>query len=153
MATTVDILPFYKIIEPYLVMFVGTLFSVFITWISMRLNKLLGIKIDANLQDSLNRTALNAASKVFAEVEGPIGTIAIDVGSPMVSMATKYIEEHAVPELQKLGYSPEKVRELALAKLGEMQILAGHDTDLPVPKATIAMGVTPDQTWVKKAFA
>lgn len=122
--TAVPILPFYKIIEPYLVIFITTLVSGFFTWLSTLTAKFLNLKITAALQAELEKTASNAATHAFAQLEGPIGDMAIEVGSPLVVMAAKYIEDHAQDEIEKLGLTPQYVQQLALAKLGEVQIHA-----------------------------
>ena len=127
---------FYKDLEPFIVQVVGALIVVAGGWVTVQIKKYMGITVDAAARKTLEQTATNAASMVLAQVEGPISGLAIKVESPLVAAGVNYVLAHAGPEVFKLGFTPQMLGELVLAKFGQAQLVA-HDQPAGTPNDAV----------------
>ena len=128
--TEVSLLPWYQIVEPYLVMATGIVVSTVLGWIGLILKQKLGLDVDANLNASIQQAAVNAASHAIASVEGPIGDRRIDVHSALVKQGVDYMQTMIPGKLIQMGMTPDKVAAIVQAKLGALQ--AGQGVTIPM---------------------
>ena len=135
--TDVGLLPWYQILEPYLVTVVGIVASTILGWIGILLKQKLGIEVDANLNATLQQAATNAASHAIAGLEGPIGDRQIDVHSELVKRGVDYLQTMIPGKLVQMNMTPDKVAAIVQAKLGALQASQG----VTIPMAADA-GVT-----------
>lgn len=119
--TSVSALPLYKILEPYLVMIVGIVVTTALGWIGMILKARFGIDLDASMNARIQDAATNAAGAVLARMEGPIGTMAIDLRSPLVKQGVDLLMSKVPDAIAHFGLTPDEVARIVQGKLGVLQ--------------------------------
>lgn len=129
--TTVSFLDLYKFFEPYLVALVGVVFSGVLGWLAALLKTKFGLDIDAGMRATLQSAAYNGATRAFAQIEGPVANLKIDVKSPLVADAVRWIETAAPDAIKHFGLGPDELAALALAKLGAAQVVAASPAPSP----------------------
>jgi hypothetical protein len=129
--TTVAAAPFVQTLEPYLVSAIGAVFTVLATWALTLVSKYTGIQVDSVMSERINRSAQNAANFVIASLDGPIGNVSIDVRSPLVAEGVRYMQQHVPDVIAAMGYTPETLAQIVMAKLGAAQV-TGTATAKPV---------------------
>jgi hypothetical protein len=132
----IDVLPLYKAIEPYVVQAVGVVITALAAWFATQVKKWMGMTLDAAAEKTIEETAMNAATAALARLEGPISNLAIHIDSPLVASGVSYLITHAPDELTRLGFTPEQMQQLILAKLGLAQVMAHDNNQKPLSVAT-----------------
>ena len=131
--TVVDVSPIYKALEPYLVSFLGASLTAIAGWVLRQFQVWIGADVDLKYSQRLNQTAMNAATSVFAGLEGPVSNLGISIDSPLVRKGVEYMNEHANDAIKRLGYTPDMLASLVLAKMGAAQIQAATPGAMPTP--------------------
>ncbi len=126
--STITLAPIVQTLLPYVVAGVGSIISVIFAWMTYLLKKKFNIDIDAGMRDALQTAATNGANKVIAGLQGNFENMKIDVGSPLVAEAIRYVESHAPDALKHFGVTESTLADLVLAKLGAAQIASN-----PIP--------------------
>lgn len=119
--TTVAVLPIYKILEPYLVTLVSVIASALVGWIAIVIKNKFGLDIDAHMRETIQTAATNAAGALVARMEGPIGTISIDVRSKLVKDGVDMVIAKVPDAINHFKLSPEELAAIVQAKLGILQ--------------------------------
>lgn len=119
--TTVAVAPAYKLLEPYLVMIVGIFVTTALGWIGMMLKSKLGFDLDANMQKTIQDAAMNAAGSVIARMEGPLGSVAIDVRSPLVKQGVDLLITKVPGAIAHFGLTPDDLARIIQGKFGILQ--------------------------------
>ena len=122
--TSMSVLPLYKLLEPYLVMIVGFVVTTALGWIGMILKARFGIDLDAAMSARIQDAATNAAGAVLARMEGPIGTMAIDLRSPLVKQGVDLLMSKVPDAIAHFGLTPDEVARIVQGKLGVLQAVA-----------------------------
>ena len=73
--------------------------------------------MSARIQDA----ATNAAGAVLARMEGPIGTMAIDLRSPLVKQGVDLLMSKVPDAIAHFGLTPDEVARIVQGKLGVLQ--------------------------------
>lgn len=131
--TTVNALPVYKILEPYLVMVVGIIVTTALGWIGMIIKSRFGIELDVSMNAKIQAAAMNAAGAVIAKAEGPIGNLSIDVHNKMVKDGVELLASKVPDAIAHFGLSPEKLAVLIQGKIGILQVTAPAAPQPPAP--------------------
>lgn len=119
--TAVELLPVYKLLEPYLLMLFSVLVSALLGWVAIVIKNKFGLDIDAHMRDTIQTAATNAAGSLVAKLEGPIGNASIDVRSQLVKDGVDMVIAKVPDAISHFKLSPEDVAALIQAKLGIMQ--------------------------------
>jgi len=135
LAENVPVLPLYTALEPYVLQLFGAIITLFGAYVTTQVHKWMGMTVDQTAEQTIEATAMNAATSVLAKLEGPISHLAIPVSSPLVAEGVEYLITHAPAAINQLNFTPTMLREIVLSKLGMAQVMA-HDS----PRQTIAKG-------------
>lgn len=123
--TTVSALPLYKILEPYVITFVGAATPVLMTWALVltqsRLSFLKDVRLTEQAKASVQQAAENAAGRVLAKAEGPVATLKFDTHSPAIALEITKLQTSVGSAIDKLGMTPDRVADLVLGKVGVLQ--------------------------------
>lgn len=122
--TTVNALPVYKLLEPYLVMIVGIVVTTALGWTGMLLKAKLGFDLNANMQKTIQDAAMNAAGSVIARMEGPLGNVKIDVRSPLVKDGVDLLVQKVPEAIAHFGLTPDELAKMIQGKIGILQASA-----------------------------
>lgn len=122
--TTVNALPLYKILEPYLIMVVGLIVTTALGWIGSIIKARFGIELDASMNAKIQSAAMNAAGAVIAKAEGPIGNLSIDVRSPMVKDGVELLFQKVPDSIEHFGLTADQLAKLIQGKIGILQASA-----------------------------
>ncbi len=125
---TISLAPIVQTLLPYVLAGVGSLITVVFGWMTYLLKKKFNIDIDAGMREALQTAATNGAAKVIAGLQGNFENMKIDVGSPLVAEAIRYVEAHAPDAIKHFGVNESTLADLVLAKLGAAQIASN-----PIP--------------------
>lgn len=121
----------WAIVQPLVVLLGSIVGPVLITWISARLISLLKVAdekqqldIQAKLRQALHDSAANALKFALARsgiAGGSIASVtASAITSAMLRDATKYVEEKNPEALQKLGVTPNALRDIIMSKVADL---------------------------------
>lgn len=122
--TAVELLPVYKLLEPYLLMLFSVLVSALLGWVAIVIKNKFGLDIDAHMRDTIQTAATNAAGSLVAKLEGPIGNASIDVRSQLVKDGVDMVIAKVPDAINHFKLSPEDLAAIIQAKLGIMQSTA-----------------------------
>jgi len=122
--TAVELLPVYKLFEPYLLMLFSVLVSALLGWVAIVIKNKFGLDIDAHMRDTIQTAATNAAGSLVAKLEGPIGNASIDVRSQLVKDGVDMVIAKVPDAISHFKLSPEDLAAIIQAKLGIMQSTA-----------------------------
>ena len=123
-STTVAVLPFYQLAEPYILTAFGAIFSILMTWALAQLQTRLGIHVNDQARATLQTAATNAAGRILASQEGNVANMAFDVHSPLIAAEVPKVTAAASDAITQLGVTPDRVRDLIQAKVGLAQMSA-----------------------------
>lgn len=126
--STITLAPIVQTLLPYVLAVVGSLITAVGGWMTYLLKKKFNIDIDAGMREALQTAATNGAAKVIAGLQGNFENMKIDVGSPLVAEAIRYVEAHAPDAIKHFGVNQNTLADLVLAKLGAAQIASN-----PIP--------------------
>lgn len=123
-STAVEVLPIYKILEPYLLTLFSVAVSALIGWVAIVIKSKFGLDIDANMRNAVQTAATNAAGALVAKMEGPIGNVSIDVKSQLVKDGADMVIAKVPDAINHFKLSPDDLAALVQAKLGILQSAA-----------------------------
>jgi hypothetical protein len=127
-ADTFSLLPLWQGLEPYLIAAIGAVITIVSSWLCLQIKTYMDITVNTALSERLNRSAENAAGYVISQIEGPVANLVIHIDSPMVSSGLVYLQTHIPTVIAQLNFTPQQLRELILAKLGQAQVAASATT-------------------------
>lgn len=122
--TAVELLPVYKLLEPYLLMLFSVLVSGLLGWVAIVIKSKFGLDIDAHMRETIQTAATNAAGALVAKMEGPLGNVSIDVRSKLVKDGVDMVIAKVPDAINHFKLSPEDLAAIIQAKLGIMQSTA-----------------------------
>lgn len=122
--TSVDALPIYKILEPYLVTLVSVVASALVGWVAIVIKNKFGLDIDAHMRETIQTAATNAAGSLIAKMEGPIGNVSIDVKSQIVKDGVDMVIAKVPDAIAYFKLTPEELAAIVQAKIGILQSAA-----------------------------
>ena len=124
MSTSVAVLPFYQIAEPYILTAFGLVFSALLTWAIGILQTHANIHVSDNARAVVQQAAVNAAGRILAAQEGSVATMAVDVRSPLVAEQVPLVTAAVGDAIDRLGMTPDRVAALIAGKVGLVQASA-----------------------------
>jgi hypothetical protein len=141
-STTIDLLPWYALAEPYLITIIGSLAGILGTAALGYLSVWLHIKISSvqmnDARNAMQQGAENAAGRVLAQQEGNIASVKFNVHSAEVAAQVPIIMASLKDAAAAVGITPdnaaERVGNLVLGKIGQQQAVA----TMPVASPPIA---------------
>jgi hypothetical protein len=136
-STTVDLLPWYQIAEPYLLAAFGVILTTLLGWLVQQFQVRTGIRVTDQAKASVQQAAMNAAGRILAAQEGNIAGLKIDVRSPAVAAEIPKLQESVGQEIKTLGMTPERVGDLIAGKCGILQAAASA----PTPAVVVAPAI------------
>ena len=122
--TTVSVLPWYQLAEPYILAAFSAVLSILLGWLVLLIQKKTGLQIDQHARDIVQQAAVNAAGRVLASQEGNIATLKFDVHSPAIAAEVPKLQQSVGASLNKLGITPQRTAELITGKVGQLQAAA-----------------------------
>lgn len=122
--TTVSVLPWYQVAEPFVLTAFGVVFSALLGLGLSYLQKRTGIVVDQHWRDVIQQAAMNGAGRVLAHTEGNVSTMRFDVHNQLVKEQADAIIRKVPQALDKLGVTPEAVADLVVGKIGQLQAAA-----------------------------
>ena len=138
--TTVSVLPFYQIAEPYILTAFGIVFSTLLGWGLTQLQTRTGLHVSKQAQDQFQQAAMNGAGRILAAQEGSIANIKIDVKSPLVAAEATKVAALIPDTLKQIGVTPEAASSvLADAIAGKIGVLQSQSS----PSTVIGPVVVP----------
>ena len=93
--------------------FVGLVFAL--------IAKYLGVQLGPDIQAKISSTADSLVAAAAAKVEGNLGTLAFNVGSPMVASLVSELAAAEPAIVAKLGLTPDKLSAVILSAIGRYQ--------------------------------
>lgn len=136
--TIVDLSPTFGLVREYLRVGIDALAAAALGW-ALRWLHLSGSAKAGELADQartlLHGAVVNGINKALTEFGGPIRSV--DVGSPLFASVLAYVQTNAESALDRLGASPEELRNLIAAKLGPVgQVATPPGAPLPFVRAS-----------------
>ena len=142
--TTVQVLPFYTLAEPYILTVFGLVFSALLTWALSQLQTRTGLHVSDQAKASVQQAATNAAGRILASQEGNVATLKFDVHSPLIAAEIPKLQVSVGDEIKTLGMSPDRVGDLIAGKIGILQSQTSQTTVVaPVVVPPASTGVAP----------
>ena len=123
-STSVNVLPFYQLAEPYILTAFGIIFSALMTWALAQFQTRTGIHVSDQAKAAVQTAATNAAGRILAAQEGNVANIKFDVHSPLIAAEVPKLIASVGPQINQLGMTPDRVRDLIQARLGLVQASA-----------------------------
>lgn len=115
--TTVSLAPFVDAVSPLLAQVIAALIAAGIGWIGYKLNKALGINIEAKHREALQSALMNGVYKGLHYAEEAAGKVTIDVRSEVVAEGIRYVQRSVPDAIKHFGLTDERIRDLIEAKL------------------------------------
>jgi hypothetical protein len=131
--TTVGVSDWWAMIERYALLAFGAILSGALTWGAAVLNKTFGLKLADSDRIAIQTAAMNAAGRILHSVEGDAAKVKIDVTSPVIAKEAARLQGILQEELDRLGYTPERVANMIAGKIGQLQ--QGTSTAVTGPTA------------------
>lgn len=112
--STVDFGGFFGWLRPYAVELMGLVIAGAIAWATKKFHDLTGIEIEAKHREALQSALRNGANLAIDKI--PIGG-SIDIRSPAVAAAIRYVLESVPDAVKYFELTPEKIADLLRPKL------------------------------------
>lgn len=135
--TTVSAEPWVAILLPFVLTVTTALIGAGTTFGIAYLNARWNIQIDAENRAAFQTAVTNAAGLLIQKAGSKAAAAAIDVGSPMLKDAIRYVEKGAPAALARQGITPEHVAKAILAKIPQIEAKG------PVPFKVSGNSVSP----------
>jgi hypothetical protein len=120
--TTVGVSDWWQMIERYALLAFGAILSGALTWGAAVLNKTFGLKLADSDRIAIQTAAMNAAGRILHSIEGQAEKVKIDVTSPIIAREAQRLQGIFQEELDRVGYTPERVAALIAGKIGQLQM-------------------------------
>lgn len=115
--TEVGLWSLFDPIRPLLTEFLSILIAALVGFLTVKLNKWLGLNIEAKHRDALQLALKNGALAGIAKVQSLSADARIDVRSEIVAQAIVYASKSAPDAIKFFGITPERLREMVEAKV------------------------------------
>lgn len=115
--TTISLTGFLDPIRPLLMEMVGLLVAAVIGWITMRLNRSLGMTIEARHREALQSALMNGAFYGLNQLDKAASSVTFDTHNKMVAEGVRYVQKSVPDAIKFFGLTPERLRELLEAKI------------------------------------
>ena len=119
-STTLRVGDFIAPLQPYIVELVTLLVSALVGWISMKVNTLTGLKVDAAQRDLLHKALENGLMAGVHAAQKAADDKTIDVHSVIVAEGIRYAQSYVPGAIKYFGLSPEKLGDMIRAKIPTM---------------------------------
>jgi len=103
-------------IRPYLNELISVLAIAFVGWLTTWLRSLFKVNLDEKHRNALHAALENGARLAMEKLDASLKDKKIDVGSPLVKTGLDYVLKYSPDAINYFGLSPERVREMLLAK-------------------------------------
>jgi hypothetical protein len=84
-----------------------------------------GLDVDKEHRDAFQTSVTNAAGLLLQRAAASASTAKIDVGSPMMAEAIRYVQERAPDALKKWGITPDMIAKSIVAKIPQIEASSG----------------------------
>lgn len=122
--STVSLSPWVELVQPYVVQIVGYGLALFVGWLAELTRRKLNLSIDASHREALRAALMNAASLLIAKGGASLAGKSVDLRSPVIADAVRYVEAAAPAAIAHLGksvdLSPAAIAEKVLAKVPQI---------------------------------
>lgn len=105
-------------VRPVVLELAGVIVAALIGYVSVTLNRALGINIEAKHRDALQSALINGIGAGIAKLRAPADNIGIDVKSEVIADGIRYVKGTVPDAIRFFGLTDERLRELLEAKLG-----------------------------------
>lgn len=107
-------------LRPLLTELVSVLVAALVGFLTVKLNKWLGLNIEARHREALHSALKNGALAGLSKVQAMTADKKIDVRSEIVAQALIYASQAAPDAIKHFGITPQRLREMIEAKLPEV---------------------------------
>lgn len=122
--STVSLSPLVEMAQPYVIQIVGYGLALFVAWLAELTRRKLNLSIDASHREALRAALMNAASLLIAKGGASLAGKSVDLRSPVIADAVRYVEAAAPAAIAHLGksvdLSPAAIAEKVLAKVPQI---------------------------------
>ncbi|MEW5422637.1 hypothetical protein [Amorphus sp. 3PC139-8] len=118
--TSVPVAGFWEILRPYVVEVAGILVAAALGWLSMRVNKMFGLSIEAKHREALQSALMNGVMRGLASVDKAADRTSIDLRSAVVAEGVRYVQDYAPDAVRHFKLTPDRLGDLLEARLGSM---------------------------------
>jgi hypothetical protein len=133
--TTISAAPVYKLAEPYILEFLGLVWTAILglalAWFKQKTN----VQVDDAMIARINLAARNAAGRILASQEGNVSQLQFHVNNPWIAQEATKLMTVMGDEIKHLGWTPgyaaERLQQLVHAKVGVLQTGAAPSAPLP----------------------
>lgn len=105
-------------IRPIILELAGVIVAALIGYVSVTLNRALGINIEAKHRDALQSALVNGIGAGIAKLRAPADNIGVDVKSEVIADGIRYVKGSVPDAIRFFGLTDERLRDLIEAKLG-----------------------------------
>ena len=131
--TTVSVVPWIKLVEPYIQTVLSIVVTAIIGWAANRFSAATGIKIEATHRAALHSAVISGVNAGLVKFDTATAGATIDVKSEIVKDAVEWAQTSVPDAIKYLGATPDAIATLASAKLGD--VLTSAPVTLTVPKS------------------
>lgn len=117
-AQSLDVQTILDVARPWLVEMAGALAALVVAWIANVLRQRLNLDIEARHREALQTALTNAVGLAIVKVDTMAGGAKLDLRNAVLAEAVSYVLKGAPDALRYFGVTPERVREMVLAKAG-----------------------------------
>lgn len=115
--TSVPVEDVFAPFRPYVAEIVSVLVVVFMGWLTTWLRSLFKVNLDEKHRAALHSALENGARLALEKLDASLKGKKVDVGTQLVKTGLDYVLKYSPDAINYFGLSPEKVREMLLAKL------------------------------------
>ena len=115
--TEVGVWSLLEPVRPLLTELLSILIAALVGFLTVKINKWLGLNIEAKHREALQMALKNGAMAGLAKVQSMTADARVDVKSEIVAQALVYASKSAPDAIAYFGLTPERLREMIEAKI------------------------------------
>lgn len=135
---------YVQVIEPLLRDLAAISVPILVPWAIIAFQNRTGVHLTDQQKASVQQAADNAAGRIIAGIQGPVGHLTFSAGDPRILAEVANVKAGVGKELAALGVSDDGIARMITAKLGlqQVQASAGASTSIAAPVVVTEGGAT-----------